>query len=58
MSTRAEVMALRRLGSLNYRRAEKLKEARDPMARVYRARSIEFYSAAASLITGFKAGSL
>lgn len=55
MSTRAEVMALRRLGSLNYRRAERLKERRDPQSVVFRARSIEFYTAASALITGHRA---
>lgn len=50
MSTRDQVLALRRLGSLNYRRAERCKEQRDPMARVYRARACEFYTAAGALV--------
>jgi hypothetical protein len=50
MSTRQEVIALRRLGSLNYRKAERAKERHDPVARFYRAKAIEFYSAAGALI--------
>lgn len=45
-----EVKRLRRLGSLNYRRAERLKERHDPAARVYRATSQAFYSEAGALI--------
>lgn len=50
LATRLEIMRLRRLGSLNYRRSERLKEARDPRAIIYRAASNAFYSDAAAII--------
>lgn len=46
-----EVKRLRKLGSLNYRKAERAKaEHNRPIARHYRARSNEFYSMAGALI--------
>ncbi len=53
--SRSEVLALRRLGSLNMRRYDRLKERHDPSAAVYHARAVEFYTEAASLITGWRA---
>jgi hypothetical protein len=55
MPTKDDVKALRRLGLLNARRADRLRHQYDPKARLYRAKALGFYSEAAALVTAYQA---